>query len=176
MKNHSKNGWMLIEIVFVLAIVIIVVGNFFLLNTISKENNSVSGNLAKGTQLVQERVKIMLNIEEKKTEKVFVIDGQYYSWSDLFDKSITFSPCADVLNPLSNCSDFVLTKCPAEMIPSLIYCIVRDSNNKNADIAAFSQKIRITNSGNNAKNVTVLIWWSDSLGLHKSAITRILTK
>ena len=106
-----------------------------------------------------------------------------YNWSELFNKPATLSPCVDLLAPASNCSDFILTQCPTQTHPAQTRCVVRNSNLLSQDLwkiegdaAAFSQKIRISNAGANAKKITVLIWWTDSLGLHKSAITRALEK
>lgn len=183
MQNHRKNGWMLVEIVFVLGVVTIVISNFFLLNVLSITNNTISKNHVRATRLVQERMKTMLDIYEKKMDKRVVIDGQFYNWSELFDKKVAFPSCVDLLDPASNCSDFMLSLCPSETHPVGTRCVVRNRNAYNTDswkikqdVAPFSQKIRMSDIGANAKKITVLIWWIDSLGLHKSVIARTLEK
>ena len=183
MQNQSKNEWRLVEIIFILSIIIIVVGNFFLLNTIAIKNNTVTGNLFRATKLVQERMKIMVDIYGKKTDKLIVIDGHFYNWSELFNKTLTFQPCPNPQDPTSTCSDFILSNCPSKSQTTQTRCFIRNTHTANQDIwkikqdvAPFSQKIRISNEGENAKKITVLIWWTDLLGLHKSVITRILEK
>lgn len=181
--QNGQNRQSFVDIFFVFSVVIIIIGNFFLLNAISAENNTISRNHVRATQLVQERVQIMLSIQKQKKDKRVIIDGHSYNWSELFDKAVTFLPCVSPLDPSSNCSDFILSECLTETNVVGSRCVIRsktfqstDSWKIKQDIAPFSQKIRLSDSGTNAKKITVLIWWTDSLGLHKSVISRTLEK
>ena len=181
--QNVQNRQSFVEIFFVFSVVIIILGNFFLLNAVSAENNTISRNHVRATQLVQKRVQKILGIQEKKTDKLIVIDGHFYNWLELFDEPITFPPCTNLLDPTSNCGDFILSQCPPGNHPAETLCVIGNKSFQEIDfwrikqdIAPFSQKIRISDAGTNAKKITVLIWWTDSLGLHKSVISRILEK
>lgn len=172
-----------VEIIFILAAIGIIVANFFILTYVSAKNNIVTKNLATATKLVQDSVKEIVNISGKKTDKLIVIDDHFYNWSELFSNNLSFPSCGDPLDPKSTCSDFLLLPCPSGTNSDESRCLIRDTHSLNTDTwkitkdsVHFSQKIRIIDAGVQAKKVTVFVWWNDSLGLHKSAIIRILEK
>lgn len=183
MKTNNKKSVILSEVIFITTSVAIIISNFFILHAVASANNTVTGNLATATRLVQESVKEIVNVSEKKTDKLIVINGRFYSWPELFNNELSFPSCGDSLDPKSSCSDFLLLPCSSGIHSDESLCIIRDTHSLNAqtrritkDTAHFSQKIRIMDAGVQAKKVTVLVWWTDSLGLHKSAITRTLNK
>lgn len=181
MRIIHENRWTSIEIIFILSIVIIVIGNFFLLNAFSAENNTFAKTYVRATQLVQERIRVILDIHEKKMDKLIIVDNHFYSWKQIFDKSVIFPSCTDLLDPTTNCGDFILSNCPSGFHTAGGSCIIKNKKPYTdgswmikKEIALFSQKIRIVDAGPKAKKITVFIWWYDSLGLRKSVITREL--
>lgn len=181
MKKFIKKSRVLIETVFILIVILIVVCNFFLLNAFSEENNTFARNYVRATQLVQERIKAVLAIHEKKTDKVIKSGENFYRMTEVFDGSVVLPACIDLLDPTTNCGDFILSKCSLGNNNAETRCIVRNKTHYTdsswrvkEDIAAFSQKIRLTDAGPQTKKVTVFIWWYNQLGLRKSVITREL--
>lgn len=181
--QNDQNNWSFVEIFFVFLIVIIIIANFLFLLMISEKNNTVSYNHFRATQLVQERMKFMVDMKEKNMEKLLVINGNFYNWSQLFDGLITFPPCNNSLDPDNDCGDFILTQCPSGSNIPEKQCFVNNPNPSNTsfwkiqgDAAPFSQKIRISEAGENTRKITVFIWWTDKLGPHKSLISRVFKK
>ena len=183
MQSYHRGTFLSIEIIYLIAVIGIILANFFILTYVSAKNNTVTRNLATATKLVQESVKEMVNISGEKTEKLIVINGHFYNWEELFNSNLSFPPCGNPLDPESTCSDFLLSACPPGIYSNKSRCIIRDTHSFNLntwkitqDATHFSKKIRIIDAGGKTKKVTVLVWWTDSLGLHKSVITRILEK
>lgn len=181
--KKDQNGLSLLENIFIFSVTVIIIGNFFLLHKVSTANNTATGNLDAATKLAQSSVKEIVNISEKKIDKAIVINGNSYNWKEIFTNNISFLSCNNPHNPESICSDFVMAPCSSEIYSNKSLCIIQNTQPFDAnswkitqDIPHFSRKIRIANEGTGAKKVTVLVWWTDSLGLHKSAISRVLQK
>lgn len=183
MQSYRGRAFSGVEIIFSIAVIGTIVVNSLILTHVSAKNNIVTENLATATKLVQESVKEIVHISGKKTDKLIIINGHSYSWPELFNNNLSFSSCKEPLNPESTCSDFLLLPCPPGTYSDKSRCITRDTRSLNMhtreitqDSTHFFQKIRIIDAKAQAKKITVLVWWNDSLGLHKSAITRTLKR
>lgn len=147
------------EMVFILLSVIIVLSSFVLLYSFSQQNTTFAKNLITTTNLAQEGINEILQLHDQ-----------------IFDSTIKLPPCENILDPTITCADFALAVCDTGKA-----CLARSSATyadpswKIKD-SQFFRKVRITDDKQGGKNVTVLVWWSDAKGIHKSALTRKLTK
>lgn len=157
---NGQRGQSLLEVIVALVIGLIVISAFVSLGVISVRNASVSKNQANATQLATEGIEAVIAIQN--TNGV-VGSGR---WQDIFAQSF---PCSsgDIVNPQVSCNgDFILNT----NVPSLT------TGTNFAIQPPFSRKIRITDSSSNIKNVTSIVWWTDSQGTHKSVIARKIGK
>lgn len=179
--KKSGGKWPLIEGIFITSIVFIVLGNFLYLNANSEKNNTIPNNHVRATQIVQKSIQSILAIQSNKTEKLIQINNQLYSWEELFNQ--TFLACDNPQDPKTTCSDFIITTCPSEIATLTKKCLMYNDSflikspwQLEKDITQYSQKIRIYDYEKNIKKITVIVWWNDSLGLHKSVISREFKK
>jgi len=165
--QNFERGQALLEILVALAIGVIIATAFVTLGVVSVRNSSFSKNQVNATKFAQEGIEAMISIRDQDTVGAVIGNGSDNQWSKLVVNS-SFGSCSGSTDPLVACSgDFGLCFLGSE------HCI-----NKNIveTIGLFQRKIRITDDVLNVKNVTVIVWWSDGQGLHKSVLSRKLQK
>ena len=183
MQNGRKIGLAVVEIIYIFTTIIIIIINFLLLAVTSERNSHFSKYLVTARLLSQEGIKTIIDL--KKQDKTSIIIGsRSYTWPQLFDKIVTLPECANPSDLTISCADFTFKECNTANSNSKYSCIEIHTNPytdvswriPEAENKIFSRKIRITNAENNAKNITVFVWWIDSDGLHTSPITYKLMK
>jgi|SRR3989344_4177154 len=167
----KQSGQTLLEVVVALAIGIVVVTGFVSLAVVSVRNSQFSTNKASATNLAEEGIEAMITIRDLNTDGA--ISGATSSnWQGLVGTTLG-GPCPS--DPAQACpnNDFRLSDCSFGNIPQ--HCIMRTSTPETIN-TIFSRKIQITDSGTNVKNITVVVWWTDTSGQHASVLSRKLHK
>lgn len=172
MKFSRQRGQALLEVVVALAIGVVVVTGFVSLAVVSVRNSQFSTNKATATNLAEEGIEAMITIRDLNTDGA-ISGAAAGNWQGLVGSSL--GSCSS--DPIQDCaSDFQLSTCtpPASFSQ---HCITKTSTPETGLNSIFSRKIQITDSGtNNVKNVTVVVWWTDSSGQHTSVLSRKLHK
>lgn len=183
MKDIRKNRLDVIEVMYIFIVIIISLVSFSLLHISSKTNREFSKNMVTARLLSQEGVKTIINLKNQNNASI-IVGPQSYTWSELFSGALTFPPCTNPSDLTISCSDFNLKKCNTTN-PDLEYSCIEMDTKPHTDVSwkildeeqgIFSKKIRISDAGKNAKNITVFVWWVDAKGLHTSPITYKLMK
>lgn len=169
----GAGGQSLLEVVIALGVIVIVTGAFVVLATVSVRNSNFSKNQVTATQLGTEAIEAMITIRDQNTAGAIENNGDNNQWSKVAGSSLNVTSCP--ANPAQPCSgDFKLTNCTINSIPQR--CITKTTTPELLNNGVFSRKVQITDAETNLKNVTVLVWWTDSQGLHKSVLIRKLGK
>lgn len=187
-KTKNESGQLLLEILLALMIGVIMATAFVTLGTFSVRNSRFSTNQSIATKLAQEGIEAVITIRDQNSPAALLNNAGNDQWTELFQVGIV-SSCVDESDLTKDCYDFYLidnTSC----IPGLPSqrCLDRKalpytdaSWQVTGTNGVFSRKIRITETGiageeTKIKNVTVFVWWIDSNGLHKSSLTRKISK
>lgn len=142
------------EAVFISSVILVVLLSFFLLNIFSQQNSKFTKQLATSTKLAQEGVITMMGMKN----------------ADSFNQSA----CTDLKDPTINCGDFILSTCDnSPCIEKNTDTYTSPSWKVSEEESFYSRKVRITEE-NDKKEITVLVWWTDDEGLHKTVLTRQL--
>ena len=179
-KQKHQRGQSLLEVIFALAIGIIIATAFVSLGAVSVRNSRVATDQVTATKFAQEGMEAVITIRDQNSQWAILNNGANNQWSKLQ----SFLACAQPDNPAINCDgDFLLqeTTCTPESVgtPTPQRCITKSSGpwTLASPNQQYSRKIRISDSGTtNVKNVTVFVWWTDSNGLHKSTLSRSFYK
>lgn len=150
------------EIFFILVSVILVLSSFVLLHTFSAQNTTFAKNLITTTNLAQEGINEIVHLRDQNSSAIKT-EGK-------------LPTCENILDPTISCTDFKLTMCSPDIV-----CLEKNQApytdpSWRIDESQFFRKIRITDDEQGGKNITALVWWNDEKGIHKSVLTRKLTK
>lgn len=178
MQHARKKQLDFIEIIYIFMVITITLISFSLLSITSKRNSDFSKNLVTARLLSQEGIKTVINLKNQNKTSI-IIGSRSYTWSQLFDAAIILPGCTNPSDLAISCADFSFKDCNASKPYLKDQCIELNTRThideswkiKAEESNMFSKKIRITNAENNAKNITVFVWWIDAKGLHTSPIT-----
>lgn len=171
MNKKLQRGQTLLEVVVALAIGIVVVTGFVSLAVVSVRNSQFSTNKATATNLAEEGIEAMITIRDLNTTGA-ISGAASNNWQGLVGSTLG-GPCPS--DPTQACpnNDFRLSDCTFNSIPQ--HCITRPYSPETIN-TIFTRKVQITDSGTNVKNITVVVWWTDSSGQHTSVLSRKLHK
>lgn len=187
MKNQKyssrQRGQLLLEMILALAIGMIIATAFVTLGTFSVRNSRFSANQAVATKLAQEVMEAIITIRDQNTVGAILNNGSDDQWSKLYGTAMN---CSTPDDPQASCADtdFILQETPCSLgSPTTIAqrCIEKNSSGDvlSAPNDIFTRKVRIMNppgGGLTVKDVTVFVWWTDPQGLHKSSLSRKISK
>lgn len=182
MRNDHKNKLARVEIIYIFTVFTVTLLSFSLLHIASKRNSEFSKNLVVARLHSQEGVKTIIDLK-KQDKKSIIVGSHSYSWSQLLHGKISLPECANTSDLTITCADFSINNCSLNPNQKNL-CIEESTKSYKApfwkmperDNKIFSRKVRITGTENNAKNVTVFVWWTDKEGLHTSPITYKLSE
>lgn len=185
--QNSQSGQTLIELLAALAIGILLITGFVSLGVTALRNSTSSSDQVTATKYAQEGIEAMITIRDQNSPcngaTCAIQNFSVSQWQDLFTTSMTCTSPSDLTTSCAN--DFVLLTSTCSLGNPLTAqrCIQRNASSYNTSSwqigsTKFYRKIRITDAlgVTNVKDVTVFVWWTDAIGLHKSVLSRKLSK
>lgn len=153
---RGEKGQTLLELVVAIAVAILVLGSLVFATITSLRNAQLAKNQAQATKLAQEGLETVRSLRDRNG----LVSGTNPPatnfndlWSFSFDCSVSVNNCHFIINSGTlkevNSTDF-------ENIPP------------------FKRQILIEGSASDSKQITALVQWSDTTGLHESRLTTIL--